>query len=226
MNSGYFKSVLILFAMVSASALAVLLTPNRLVQAGGPGPDLERVVPAQFGVWRLDDSVPTTLISPDVQDELDRIYANLLMRVYKSASGERIMLSIAYGSDQSDNLQVHKPEVCYTSQGFAVRKAGDRVIAFGDHRIEARSIVASRNDRTEPVTYWVKVGDEVINSSFRKKLHKIGYGLKGYIPDGLLFRVSNLGAGNEQSFELHDRFIEDLLDSLAPQQLYFLSGIQ
>lgn len=226
MKAGHVKSALVLIAMVSASLLAVMLTPTRLAGNSGADLDLEGVVPVQFGGWRLDDSVPTTLISPDVQDELDRIYANLLMRVYKSVSGEQIMLSVAYGSDQSDNLQVHKPEVCYTSQGFAVQSLGDRSIVFGEHRIDARSIMASRNDRTEPVTYWVKVGDEVINSSFRKKLHKIGYGLKGYIPDGLLFRVSSLGTDKEQAFALHDRFIEDLLESLSAQQLYFLSGIQ
>ena len=30
------------------------------------------------------------------------------------------MLSIAYGKNQSDALQLHKPEICYPAQGFTL----------------------------------------------------------------------------------------------------------
>ena len=32
------------------------------------------------------------------------------------------MLMIAYGESQSDRLQLHHPEVCYTAQGFRVTR--------------------------------------------------------------------------------------------------------
>jgi EpsI family protein len=39
---------------------------------------------------------------------------------YVNASGYRIMLSLAYGSDQRGALQAHKPEVRYPAQGFTL----------------------------------------------------------------------------------------------------------
>jgi EpsI family protein len=45
--------------------------------------------------------------------------ANLLAQVI-NPQGYRIMLSIAYGKNQSDALQLHKPEICYPAQGFTL----------------------------------------------------------------------------------------------------------
>ena len=49
---------------------------------------------------------------------INKIYNQTLTRTYINPRGDRIMLSIAYGRDQSDALQMHKPELCYPAQGF------------------------------------------------------------------------------------------------------------
>jgi EpsI family protein len=52
----------------------------------------------------------------------DELYSQFLNRVYVNATGYRIMLLLAYGSDQHGSLQADKPEVCYPAQGFALQK--------------------------------------------------------------------------------------------------------
>ena len=47
-------------------------------------------------------------------------------------------------------------------------------------------------ERVEPVTYWLTVGSQVIQSNLDKRIALIRLGLTGQIPDGLLFRVSSI----------------------------------
>ena len=48
------------------------------------------------------------------------IYNQEVSRASCDKDGHVIMLMIAYGESQSDRLQLHHPEVCYTAQGFRV----------------------------------------------------------------------------------------------------------
>jgi len=63
--------------------------------------------------WREDPQRIVQVVDPQTRELLDKLYSETLSRTYVNANGYRIMLSLAYGSDQRDSLQVHKPEVCY-----------------------------------------------------------------------------------------------------------------
>jgi hypothetical protein len=51
--------------------------------------NLETMLPARFGGWRIDPSVEMVAPSPDVQANLDRIYNQTVSRAYVNAAGER-----------------------------------------------------------------------------------------------------------------------------------------
>ena len=53
---------------------------------------------------------------------------------------------------------------------------------------------------------------------------KLGYGLRGWIPDGALFRVSALDVPPEQGFKIEEKFIRDLLNSVDPATREFMVG--
>lgn len=48
------------------------------------------------------------VVNPQTQELLDKLYSQILTRTYVNAKGYRIMLSLAYGSDQRGALQAHK----------------------------------------------------------------------------------------------------------------------
>jgi hypothetical protein len=54
---------------------------------------------------------------------------------------------------------------------------------------------------------------------------KSNYGLRGWIPDGALFRVSTVGVPRDVSFEVQDEFIRDLLNAVTPETRKFMVGI-
>jgi hypothetical protein len=51
------------------------------------------------------------------------------------------------------------------------------------------------------------------------------YGFQGQIPDGLIFRVSNITSDAPLAYELQAGFVSQLLSALQPSQRQFLSGI-
>jgi EpsI family protein len=200
--------------MVAASVSAVVMRPTEMLADIGPKVDLETMVPKQFGDWRLDNTIVPLLPSPDVQAQLNKIYNQTLARTYLNGRGQRIMLSIAYGGDQSDAMQVHLPEVCYAAQGFQVKSSAPSQIAIGDTGIPVRRVIATLNSRIEPITYWITVGDEVVNSGAKRKLAQLTYGFTGRVPDGFLVRVSSIGR-DEGAYELHAGFLRDMINAMT-----------
>ena len=77
--------------------------------------------------------------------------------------------------------------------------------------------------RSEPVIYWVAVGDQVVTTGIGQKLAQMRYGLRGVIADGMLIRVSSIDADMNRAHALQARFLEDLsltLDAKALDRVF------
>jgi EpsI family protein len=212
------RALVLALAMGAASALGTRLVPTRRM-ADRRGPfALAAAVPDAFQGWRRDPHLRGAVVNPQTEALLRKLYTETLERIYRRGPGERIMLSIAYGADQSDiGMQMHYPEVCYPAQGFQVKKQWqERLDLPMGHlpvrRLETRFSTLFR----EPVTYWTVVGDELVLGGWDKRLAEIRHGLQGEIVDGVLVRVSSIGNDSAGAFALQDQFIRDLLLSLQP----------
>lgn len=209
-----FKNYVLLLVMLAASAIALAMTPTTKIADQSPKPDLETMIPKQFGVWKLDEAIVPIKVSPDVQANLDRIYNQTLSRTYINSTGERVMLSIAYGGDQSVSLQVHRPDVCYAAQGFQVSQMVKDFARTVTGQVPVMHMVASQGQRTEPITYWITVGNTAVRGGWEQKLAKVRYGLTGKVPDGILVRVSNISSDAPDSYRLHEGFVNDMLKAM------------
>ncbi len=211
-----FKHFVIGLFMLAAAGMALALKPTEKVADAGPKVDLETLIPKAFGDWKIDETIVPLLVDPETQAKLDKIYNQTLTRTYVNSNGARIMLSIAYGGDQSDSMAVHKPEVCYPAQGFQILKNTEDVFSTGGGGIPVRRLVAKQGSRVEPITYWTTVGDAVAVSGMKWKLQQLKYGLTGKIPDGLLFRISSIQADDAKAYQTQDAFTHDLLKAMSP----------
>jgi EpsI family protein len=200
--------------MCVAAGLAVAATPTVKMADVRPKIELERVIPESFGDWGIDRSIVPLLISPEVQAKLDKIYNQTLARTYRNARGDRVMLSIAYGGDQSDSMRAHRPEVCYAAQGFNVIRSLLSQVVTRLGVLPVKRLIAVKGQRTEPITYWMVVGDRVVLNGWEQKLAQLRYGLTGSVPDGILVRVSTIDAEADRAFAVQDAFVRDLLPSI------------
>lgn len=213
--------------MAGAAAAGQALVPTkRLALLRGPF-KLEELVPVNFANWRADDRTAGGIVDPQTAAMLDKLYSQMLNRVYFDDAGRRIMLSIAYGADQADDdVQLHYPEVCYPAQGFRVKSNRLDQLAVPAGAVRVRRLETQYGDsRYEPVTYWTIVGDQQSLSGWDRKVSEIRHGLRGEIVDGLLFRVSSIDRDSAAGFRAQDDFIKALVTALTPAARRQLVGL-
>jgi EpsI family protein len=224
--------ILAAITILGAAVLAQILTPRELMARTSASLSLEQVIPKRFGTWTLVPEIsPVTPPDPEGYVEPDpksaRLYSQEVSRGYTDGHGNIVMLLVAYGPVQNYRLKAHFPETCYTANGFRVSgKTGD-MISYRDGAtpIKMTRLIAERESRFEPISYWMRVGNDIANDVVERQLIRLKYGLRGIVPDGALIRISTIGLPREASFKLQDQFIRDLLAAVPPSELKFFTGV-
>jgi len=178
--------------MLAIAGLSEWATPRRMMAIESPLPSLGSLLPLKIGPWLGEEASRHQLVAADVQAVLDHLYQQTLSRFYRHPQAGVVMLSAAYGGDQSDATRVHRPEVCYPAQGFVMGPLHRDGLTLG--RYPHRQVL--------PVSR--------VTPSLEQKMIQIQYGLTGVVPDGLLMRVSSLNADAAQAWWTHRRFIDAL----------------
>ena len=219
------KIFILLALMLAASIVAIFLRPTQKIAEMGEKINLETMIPKQFGQWSAVENPTNQIVNPEQQQKLDSLYSQILSRVYVNKAGSSIMLSIAYGEDQSDSKQLHYPEVCYPAQGFQITSSQktELVTAFG--KIPVLRLHAEMGSRSEPITYWSTVGNKVVRGGKEIKLQQLSYGFKGEIPDGLLFRVSSITKDRNEGYAFQQQFVQSLIAVMTTSNRTRLAGL-
>jgi EpsI family protein len=222
--SSTIRNVVLLLLMLASATLAAALRPTISLADERPPIDLKTMVPTAFGEWRQMEHNSAYIIDPQTQQLLETIYSETLTRTYSNNKGYQIMLSIAYGKNQSDALQVHKPEICYPAQGFQLFDKHADVLDLGGKSVPITRLMTKLNQRHEPVTYWTVVGDRVTVSSIDKKLTEIRYAMTDRIPDGMLVRFSSIDGDVDNAYQNQDQFARAMIAAIATAHRERFSG--
>lgn len=221
----HLRNLILLGLMLAASGLALALRPTAKIADLGPAVDLQTMVPHTFGDWHDEPSGAVQMVDPQQKELIDMLYSQTLMRTYINAKGYRIMLSMAYGDNQSDSMQLHYPEVCYPAQGFTLMEKQPATLETESGPVAATRILTSLGLRQEPVTYWTIIGNQVFRGGLEKKLAEMRYGLfKRQIPDGMLIRISSIDNETGSAYNLHNHFASQMLAAMAPEFRQKLTG--
>lgn len=215
-RSSRWHLVLAVALMLLCLVGAELIKPDRYAADETGVPDLERLIPAQFGDWVQSNEGTNAVVNPQQEAALNELYAETLSRTYRHRpSGRVLMLALAYGKDQSLATQLHTPEACYPSQGFRIEEARDVDLRTPFGTLKGVQMNTSMGLRIEPLTYFVRAGDVVARGSLERNLVRLRFAVRGLLADGMLFRVSEITT-RPDAHELQERFINDLLNALPP----------
>lgn len=211
--------------MVSSSALAWAMTPTMHIADQLAPLKLENTIPSAFGEWAELRSTSANIVDAGSQQTIDRIYDQTLSRVYVNRANYVVMLSIAYGRDQSDGFGLHQPEICYPAQGFSLLGSRLENIQIGDQLLPAKRLNTALGNRIEPLTYWTVIGENNYRGGLQKKTHQIMYGVSGKIADGMLIRISSIDSQTEAAYAIQSAFAQDLIKALPQAMKTRFTGI-
>ena len=196
--------------------------PTKLLADSRPIGSLASAIPTVFNGWHGEDVDDLTSISPDIQQTLDKAYDQIVTRRYRSDSGQEVMLVLAYVRHVTDERRAHSPEICYPAQGFRVTRRSVVEGQMAGERIPVTRFTAEGSiSRMERVHYWIVEGNEVHATNWGQKLARMRLGLKGFISDALLVRMSAFDDAADDTL-LH--FSEDMLNHVGESDRNKLLG--
>jgi EpsI family protein len=215
MKKPVWLALVLALVMAGLSVLAAAMTPRTFLADLEQRAPLTSLVPRAFGNWEVDRSIVPVPTSPDLQRVIDQTYDDVVSTTYRDTQGNRVMLSIAYGRNQHKGMNTHRPEVCYPAQGFRIESASVRgTLLAGGREIPVTRMVARMDGRVEPITYWLVVGDRITDFGYPQRAQAIRYGLRGIVPDGVLFRVSSIDGNASRAYAIQARFVEEMMREL------------
>lgn len=204
-------------AFILAAALAFLATPR--LSAISNEPSLENTVPRQFGDWReLANPYAQVSLSTGPEADLNQPYDQVVMRTYVNGKGQMVMLALAWGRHQRQEVKVHRPDLCYVAQGYKISRlkpATFKEVAGYGESIKGKHMIASASrSGGEAVAYWIRIGTLYSENALETRTHIFKEGLAGRIPDGILVRASQViqtDSDAEAAFPVLERFLADLV---------------
>jgi EpsI family protein len=187
-----------------------------------PEKDFESWVPSAFGNWKTVSQSGVVLPPPDTLR--DRLYDNLVTRVYVAPNLPAVMLLLAYNNAQDGVLQVHRPEVCYPVGGFDLSATRDITLNGAGQEVPANMFTASAPGRVEQVAYFTRLGTAYPRKWIEQRVAVMRANLAGEIPDGMMMRVSALGIDQREAEPLLAGFSSQFIESSSPQMQRLLLG--
>lgn len=215
------RDLLIGVGCAAAVGAAGWLKPRHIRRLLPAGTSLPSIIPSRMAGWQLGAS--GDIVIPRTAGTLaSRLYSEELARNYETTGGGTsetpIMLLIAYGSSQSDSLQLHRPEVCYPATGFEVTPLKEDDIALAPGRVvPAVRLTATLQDRVEDIIYWTRLGGALPRNENEQRRARFNSALAGTLDDGVLVRASSIrsDSSRDRFAEVH-QFLEALLLTTSP----------
>lgn len=215
--SGFFLRALLISAMMTlAGATAAALKPTAPPMAAAP--DLDALLPAEFGPWRRIDLSDAVL---PAELELGPGEA-VAYRAYVDDIGRVVTLVAAYGPPLGDSVRLHRPEKCYAAQGFAIRARETHELGVDGRVLPIVHLDAESPSRREAVTYWLRNGGNFTTNASDSGWLRLRSNVLTPL-DGALVRVSTINAETPQ-FALHRQFLAEFSQALSDDARALLLG--
>ncbi len=207
--------------MLALTTAGLALRPVRSFARLAPD-TLNRIIPQQIGGYSF--ASVDGLITAQTDDLTQRLYDQVLTRMYVAPGQSPIGLLIAYGSAEDEGLQLHRPDECYPAQGFVLSNMHRTPIALAGHAISATALTAARADRTEQLLFWTRIAGIFPSESRDERRAIVAENLRGRLPDGVLVRLSMTARDAVPATARLTQFSQALIGSLGAPARRLLMG--
>jgi EpsI family protein len=216
------RTILLASALAGSALIARALRPS--LHKPGSAPRLHDIVPDRVGAWQLAHAphVQVGLATPSNATDRDQPYDDQVTRLYRDSEGHGLMLAVAYGAQQRQEVKIHRPELCYPAQGWEVLSLHSHRFDVGrdtGQAIDGHRMLVRNGQLDEAVSYWIRIGSTYSDSAWQTRWVIVVDGLAGKMSDGVLVRLSERlprGQSPDAAFARQAEFARQLVSSLTP----------
>lgn len=222
-------ALMVAVLLLLAAGTARLLTPQ--LSEVMTVVDLESALPSEFGDWReLPSPFIQVNVAVDGEPSLDQPYDQVVMRAYQHRDGDIVYLAVAWGRRQRQEVKIHRPDLCYTAQGYRVAALENRRfegIETPSGVVAGKRMLALGRRGGEAISYWMRIEELFSEDAWDTRMHILRQGLTGRIPDGVLVRASVRVRDSREAalaWPVAEAFLADLANGLTPPARRMLLG--
>jgi EpsI family protein len=213
-------------ACLAGAGAAYAMTPHKRVTLLQKG-KLDGILPRKFEGWASRDV--SDLVAPKEEDSLSaKLYQETIERTYQHpAEPAEVMMLMAHGDTQSNELQLHRPEVCYPFFGYAITNSSVSSLKLdAGVTLPVRRLTAEASGRREHIIYWTRLGEYLPLDGAQQRYDRLKTAIDGYVADGLLARFSAIGDDAGKTMAILERFIPAMLRSVPAASRIGLIGTE
>lgn len=198
---------------VGGAVAAQQLRPHRYVSLLRQA-KLDDLVPRSFGGWTSEDvGDPLALNGPGTLSS--KLYNQLVTRLYSDGQGAQVLMLLAHGERQDDELQLHRPEICYPAFGYQLLADDPVQLPLGGQvKLPARQLLARSPNDEERVIYWTRIGEYFPITAGEQRQARFRNTLAGVVPDGVLCRFT--AANTPAAWAGLHQFLIELMGATKP----------
>jgi EpsI family protein len=221
------RDFLIAGACIAAAGAAYGLKPRHEVKLLPAKETLADLIPMELPGWTgLEVGDPLALNQEGTLSA--RLYNQLVTRLYRNTeTNAQVMMLLAYGARQSDDLQLHRPEICYPAFGYTLVKNQPTQVPLADSAsVPARRLVAENAEGREYVVYWSRLGEFLPQDGSQQREARFLNAFHGLVPDGVLCRFSTWANDEASAWTTANGFIAALVSNMRADRRSVLIGSQ
>jgi len=219
------RSFLIGGACLATAGAAYAMTPRRRVSLLGDT-TLAQLLPMSVPGWTGRDVSGLVAAASDGSLEA-KLYNETVERVYEDPSGAAVMMLVAHGPTQSNDRQLHRPEICYPAFGYKILDSRVRAMPLGRGvSLPGRTLLAEQGGRREFIFYWTRLGEYLPTDGTQQRVDRVRMALKGQISDGVLARFSMVEVEPEVALSHLTSFVAALVSATPAARRPALIGNQ
>lgn len=208
--------------LLATAGASQLLKPSRTTPPLAEGA-LDAAIPKTVGALSFVTS--SGLVLPPKDELSERLYDDVLTRVYGASGMLPVMALFAYGSVQNLSLELHRPDECYPQQGFTITEPEPLLLQLAGRAIPVSVLTASRKGGyVEQVVFWSRIGTHFPASRTQQSWIVAQENFSGRAPDGILTRLSVPTADRSLGVRTAVQFLHDLARALSPSGHRILFG--
>jgi EpsI family protein len=221
-------NLLICLALLASSFLTVAIKHEYKNSEVAKNIRFETIIPKKFGDWT---EVPITIpqinlgLAPDGDPTADNPYDDILTRTYSNSKQQEVMLTLAYGQLQRQEIKIHRPEFCYSAQGFQINSLTPIDININGKPVPVKIMATSSPQRSELVIYWIRIGDIIPETGWQARYYIFKQGLRKHFVDGILVRTSQvmgMDLSAKLSLEVQKSFLNDFINAIPLDQRHLI----
>lgn len=209
-------------ALLTASGIAFARQPTvskPRLKAGA----IDEMVPKQIGEWEFESA--SGLVLPPSDEYSDRLYDEIVTRVYSRDGYPPMMLLVAYSNLQDGMLQVHRPETCYPVGGYTLSESRELAVPLlSGLSITNRYFSAESVGRSEQVMYWTRIGEAFPSRWIDQRWAVVEENLRGRVPDGILVRFSTINPDADLALNHMKQFAAEMVMGMTPRARQLFVG--